>query len=361
MRPFFVLHDAPLLQNVFFSRQEEARGAARESHTFVHCETCDLAFNPTFREGAVRYDGRYDNDQSGSPRYRAHVAEVAGHLQEACALSPQRRVLEIGCGNGYFLSVVGTLTGATVRGYDPAYGGTYLDPGCVARQEADPAALAADPHAPFDLIVLRHCLEAMPEPLPLLRALAGKLAAVGALFVEITDFQALARAHDFTRLFHEYARYYAPTSLSRLMAQAGLVLSSARPFFEGQYSGCLFRVQAVEAPLALASTRIRAYLARHRRVVLWGASGRAVTFLSHLALGPDVVAHAVDVAAQKQGRFLPVTGQRILSPAEAVAFAPDLVIVANAAYEDEIRERLPPGPAFISLTALQALDETPDA
>jgi len=40
--------------------------------------------------------------------------------------------------------------------------------------------------------------------------------------------------------------------------------------------------------------------------------------------GSEVVAAGVDIDPATAGALLPVNGQRVLSPAEAVAFAPDL-------------------------------------
>jgi hypothetical protein len=44
-----------------------------------------------------------------------------------------------------------------------------------------------------------------------------------------------------------------------------------------------------------------------------------------------------------------VTGQRVLSPAEAVAFGPDLVIAANEVYAAEIRQQFSGDVRLVSL------------
>ena len=71
--------------------------------------------------------------------------------------------------------------------------------------------------------------------------------------------------------------------------------------------------------------------------------------LSHMGWDGRVVAFGVDIDPEKQGLFLPVTGQRVLSPAEAVAFVPDLVIVANELYAAEIRQQFSGDVRLVSL------------
>ena len=88
---------------------------------------------------------------------------------------------------------------------------------------------------------------------------------------------------------------------------------------------------------------------RHKKVVIWGASGRCISVLCHLGWDSEVIAFAVDIDPEKQGLFLPVTGQQILSPAEVIAYRPDLVVVANEVYASEIRKQFPFEVRLVSL------------
>ena len=50
----------------------------------------------------------------------------------------------------------------------------------------------------------------------------------------------------------------------------------------------------------------------------------------------DVVTRVVDINPHKQGKHLAGTGQRIVAPAALADDPPDLVVVMNPIYRDEI-------------------------
>ena len=72
---------------------------------------------------------------------------------------------------------------------------------------------------------------------------------------------------------------------------------------------------------------------RGERVVVWGAGSKGTTFLNTVS-GP--VEYVVDVNPRKTDMFVAGTGQRIVQPRFLVDYRPDLVIVMNPTYRDEI-------------------------
>lgn len=85
--------------------------------------------------------------------------------------------------------------------------------------------------------------------------------------------------------------------------------------------------------------RIRGAAGANRRVVLWGSGSKAVSFLTTLDLG-DAIQYAVDINPYRHGHFLPATGQEIVAPAFLAEYRPDLVVIMNAVYRDEIARDL---------------------
>jgi hypothetical protein len=70
-------------------------------------------------------------------------------------------------------------------------------------------------------------------------------------------------------------------------------------------------------------------------VVAWGAGAKAVTFLNIVDPG-DVISHVVDINPRKTGRFVPGSGQEIVEPNALRELRPQMILLMNAIYRDEI-------------------------
>jgi hypothetical protein len=82
--------------------------------------------------------------------------------------------------------------------------------------------------------------------------------------------------------------------------------------------------------------RLAGWRREGRRAVLWGAGSKGVTFLNTFRdLRP--ADYAVDLNPRKHGRFLPGCGVEIVASEFLLDLKPDLILIANPLYEDEIR------------------------
>jgi hypothetical protein len=84
---------------------------------------------------------------------------------------------------------------------------------------------------------------------------------------------------------------------------------------------------------------ILSHHARGKKVVLWSALSKAVSFLTTTKVG-GAIEYAVDINPQRQGRYLPVTGQQIMPPQFLADYQPDCVILMNPIYVREVRADL---------------------
>jgi hypothetical protein len=83
-----------------------------------------------------------------------------------------------------------------------------------------------------------------------------------------------------------------------------------------------------------------------------------VAFLTTLGLREEVQ-HVVDINPFRQGMYMPGTGQRIVGPAALQEDPPDVVIIMNPIYRDEIRRDLDGMglvPELLAVDALVAAD-----
>ncbi|MDL5502674.1 MAG: hypothetical protein QSU88_05600, partial [Candidatus Methanoperedens sp.] len=76
-----------------------------------------------------------------------------------------------------------------------------------------------------------------------------------------------------------------------------------------------------------------------RRVVLWGGGSKGVAFLTTLNI-IDEVEYVVDINPKKNGTYMAGTGQKIVAPEFLIKYKPDIVIVMNPIYCNEIQETL---------------------
>jgi threonine dehydrogenase-like Zn-dependent dehydrogenase len=97
-----------------------------------------------------------------------------------------------------------------------------------------------------------------------------------------------------------------------------------------------------QLPRALDGWRakIGKYRDDRKRVVIWGGGSKGVAFLTTLGLGEDSVEFAVDINPHRHGQFMATTGQEIIGPERLTQDKPDVVIVMNPVYKQEIEEDL---------------------
>jgi SAM-dependent methyltransferase len=159
-------------------------------------------------------------------RWRAIGARSkAAHVQELCAragLSP-RTIVEIGCGDGSLLVEL-SATGAVLDGFELSGNAARqaCDRGVARRVEAyDGEHLPAQDDA-YDLAVLSHVLEHVPQPLPLLEE-AARVAPHVLVEVPLEDNRS-ARRPSRRKLAEEAGHLHAfnRAALQRLLEQAEL-------------------------------------------------------------------------------------------------------------------------------------------
>lgn len=153
-------------------------------------------------------------------------------ISNALAGKSVKRVAEIGCGAGWNLYPF-HQTGAVVVGcdYSPELTAFGRGLGMDIRQGA------ADQlkQERFDLIILSHVLEHMPDPLAELERLLFQLEPDGTLYIEVPN----ARAFCLNTLQSAHIWYFAPEHLRDLLAR--LQMGAEGPIPMGPHFAMLFR------------------------------------------------------------------------------------------------------------------------
>ena len=74
------------------------------------------------------------------------------------------------------------------------------------------------------------------------------------------------------------------------------------------------------------------------KFVVWGVGGKGVTFLNCLGISRETSLYAIDINPEKHGKFVPITGQKIVGPELLRKERFDNIIIMNPIYSREIKK-----------------------
>ena len=83
-------------------------------------------------------------------------------------------------------------------------------------------------------------------------------------------------------------------------------------------------------------SRIKRIRQSNQKTIAWGAGARAVTFFNLFDIKEEVP-FIIDINDKRHGKYLPGSGQKIVNPEFILEYQPDLLIITNPTYADEIK------------------------
>jgi SAM-dependent methyltransferase len=331
------------------------------------CEACGFIFNHLFDEVVMNYSTNFEESQHFSGTFNAFARGLALEVAEKCAIAG-KHVLEIGCGKGEFLLELCRAGRATGLGIDPGY---RSDPG--RSPWSDDVRFITDffseeyEHLKADVVICRHTLEHIAPVAAFVRSIRGMIGESidTSIFFETPDAKRVVAEGAFWDIYYEHCSYFSPGTHARLFRQEGFDITELSLVYDNQYiiqyakpksrystppltleqdltdmhslaAGFSERVEKVKDSWR---TRVCSASAAGRRVVLWGGGSKGVSFLTTLGLSEEIVA-AVDINPFKQGKFMPGSGHPVIAPEALFKQPPDLVIVMNPIYVEEIKSSL---------------------
>lgn len=362
LQPFLEIPRAPVLCNRLFRSRDDALAAPTGPVRLACCRGCGHVFNLAFEPSAVRYSPDYENSLHFSPHFQAYARQLAVRLVDRYRLRG-KRILEIGCGRGDFLTMLCVAGGNRGLGFDPSHTMTVEEHVAGATVAIVPEPW--DPATPIDadLVCCRHCLEHLDDPVGFLR---GLRAAIGdrtdtVVFFEVPNVLHTLRRGGIWDVIYEHFSYFSPSSLARAFLDAGFAVGVIEAVFDGQYLTIHARPATrprpqlrvrndLQADVCAFTREYRTRIGRWRRLldelghtgtraVVWGTGSKGTSFLTRVG-GAGLLDCAVDINPRKQGRYTPVTAHRIVAPHELRHHRPHLVVAMNQVYVDEIRRSL---------------------
>jgi SAM-dependent methyltransferase len=366
-RPFYAVRGIPVHSCLMVSSRAEALTFPRGDLELAFCDACGFVQNRRYDPALQRYSTDYEETQAFSPRFQRFLDELCADQDRKYHLAG-RTVLEIGCGKGEFLVRLCELTGCRGIGIDPGYRPERTTSPAAGRLE-----FIQDFYGPIyghlqaDYVCCRHTLEhigPVKEFMRLVRDSIGDRPEV-VVFFELPDVERVLEECAFWDIYYEHSSYFTLGSLARLFRATGFDVHELWKAYDGQY--LMLEARPAGGPTAprlpaeddLARTRdlvrsfqehirvkldalrrdVRGWRAERRRVAIWGSGSKGVSYLTTLGLRDEIDA-VVDINPHKWGKFLAGTGHEIVGPATLVEIRPDVVVVMNPIYLEEIGREL---------------------
>jgi ubiquinone/menaquinone biosynthesis C-methylase UbiE len=363
---FFEALRVPVNSVLMLKSKAEALDFPRGDIVLGRCASCGFIYNTTFKPKLLEYSERYDPTQAFSETFNTWHRKLASDLIEKYELRG-KRVLEIGCGKGEFLCMLCEQGENSGIGFDPAYTEGRNSPAATERIEFVKAFYSEKyAHYSADFVICKMTLEHISDVRQFLtsvrRAIGDDRSQV---FFQVPDVQRILEEKAFWDIYYEHCCYFSMGSLARVFRRVGFdVLDLAREYSnqylmiearpsEGEPSQPLPQEADLEtlAQLTTAfrdefeklrakwSERIAAFRATGKRVCIWGSGSKGVAFLTTMQLSDDIE-YVVDINPHRQGHYMLGTGHRIVGPQDLPGTPPDVVIVMNPVYRDEIARQL---------------------
>ncbi|MEJ2750859.1 MAG: class I SAM-dependent methyltransferase, partial [Anaerolineae bacterium] len=342
--------------------QEGAVTAPRGDIRLSFCSDCHHVFNRSFDPELMEYTQDYENSLHFSAHFQQFATTLAQGLIDRYDLH-DKDVVEIGAGKGDFLIMLCEMGNNRGVGFDPSY-----VPG-AARETTAAVDFVLDfyseKHIDYkaDFIACRHVLEHIQNPDAFIanvqRAVNNRSETV--VYFEVPNVLFTLRDLGIWDIIYEHCSYFSPYSLAQLFQQNEFRALAVTPVFGGQFltiEAALKNGQpdlwqpdlqdrqqmaqdvaafadSFNQKVALWQTRLAEMAAAGQKAVVWGAGSKGVTFMNTLKAG-DVIEYVVDINPRKQGMHVAGAGQKIVPPEFLKTYQPDVVIIMNANYRDEI-------------------------
>jgi SAM-dependent methyltransferase len=364
---FYESRDVPVNSCLLLSMQKQALDFPRGDVVLGFCGACGFISNVAFDPLKVDYSPVYEDQQCFSSTFNVFAQNLAKHLVKKHNLH-NKRILEIGCGKGDFLALLCELGNNYGVGIDPA----YIN-GRIKSKASNRLAFIQDYYSERykdytgDFVCCRHTLEHIYNTAEFVRyvrrAIGNRLDII--VFFEVPDVTRVLRELAFWDIYYEHCSYFSLGSLARLFRSCKFEVTDLSTDFADQYllleakpvSRVSNKVHELEESVRETAKHVKYFSERYpdklnqwknrlqqihaekKRAVVWGSGSKCVSFLTTLNV-KDEIEYVIDINPHRHGKFIPGVGKKVMPPEFLRKYKPNVTIVMNPAYCDEIRQML---------------------
>lgn len=361
---FFTIANAPTQSLVTIKERDEALAIPRRDIDLTFCNSCGFIFNSDFDTSIDYFTQGYEDQQGFSPTFVKFLTGVSEKFINKYEMR-DKRVVEIGCGKGDYLRLFCKAGNNQGTGIDPAW--------VPGRGEAMPGVgfiseFYAEKHGELrpDCITCRHTLEHIHDTEGFMKTIRASIGnANPVVFMEVPCIVRILDVQAFWDIFYEHCSYFSPGSLARLFRRNGFEVLDQFLEYDEQY--LFIEARPVDAPagsphaseesvaelkektkrfaeeinrqLGEWRDRLSRFKEEGKKVVVWGGGSKSVGFLTQFD-DIGVIEHVCDINPHMTGNYIPGIGKQYVNPDFLEEYKPDVVIVMNSVYMEEIRKSL---------------------
>ncbi|KKR32820.1 MAG: C-methyltransferase [Candidatus Gottesmanbacteria bacterium GW2011_GWC2_39_8] len=367
MSIFCEFRSVPVHSVLLMPTWEVAMNYPRGDIVLGFCKTCGFISNVAFNPDMQEYSSRYEETQGFSPTFNTFHQNLASRLINRYNLHG-KDIIEIGCGKGEFLTILCETGKNRGVGFDPSY---ISDRN---RSEAKDRItfikdFYSEKYANYqgDFVCCKMTLEHIQKTSDFLstvrRSIGNRPNTI--VFFQVPSVTRILRELAFWDIYYEHCSYFSIGSLARLFRKCGLDIIDLTKDYDDQYlmiearpgdgkSGFLLKQENdleeltqdvvyfsknYQNKLDAWKRNLQEITQNGRRAIIWGSGSKGVAFLTTLNIQNEIE-FVVDINPYKHGMYMAGTGQKIVSPDFLQKYKPNVVIVMNPIYLEEVRQEL---------------------
>jgi SAM-dependent methyltransferase len=364
---FYSVENIPVHSVRLLWSREDALKFSTGKMDLAHCPECGFICNVSYQPELQDYSAEYESTQAYSPTFNAFAQRLAQNLIDRYNLRG-KQIVEIGCGQGEFLSLLCELGSNRGIGFDPAY-----DPIRSVVTLPESVDIIPDYYSEkytsvaADFVCCKMTLEHIQDVanfIGVVRRSIGNRPDT-TVFFQVPDVNRVLQEVAFWDIYYEHCSYFSLGSIARLFRSQGFDVRALWRDYGDQYlmidalpaSGPTQPALPEEDDLETVARDVAGFTARiptllsgwkdtvreavdrGEKVVLWGGGSKGVAFLTTLDICDEIL-YAVDINPNKNNTFMAGTGQRVVSPQFMAEYHPDLVVLMNPLYRQEVQAEL---------------------
>lgn len=360
LKPIFKATNVPLAPNAPLEPSDF------ESELFieldiVQCQHCALIYNQAFLPSMIEkiYTENYS---SGIPNSPAVLERYRYILDNAIGIDTinNARAVEIGASDFTFSELLLDHGASQVIAFEPSDLFSTTNPRIHHINSFFSLEKLPIPAEDVDLIVMRHVLEHVPQPLATLEELARAARSGLKLYIEVPNAEDIIQQNRFYDFFYEHVTYFTPELLTNVLQNLGFTIYQVTPLVQGQHFGVLCEktesmlqeILPIQPSESLQSVdRFREYtdeflkqlqevINSYNSLAIYGAGNHGLGVAALLDLDDQKVKCFLDLNKMKEGKYSPKTHIPIVPPNREKLRELEAIVIIAPLHQDEIASDL---------------------